>query len=301
MKDRVIVAGGTGNLGGRISRALSHRGANVIALTRAGTEHKNGTSLEDAGVKVSAMDMASVAELTRACEGADCLVSALQGLRDVIVDTQSLVLEAAIAAGVPKFIPSDFSTDFRSLSEGENRNYDLRRAFHRRLDVAPIASTSIFNGVFGEVLYQKVPYLDFEKWRVGYWEDPDWRLDFTTMDDAAAYTAAAALDPMTPRALRIASFSVTPRELTKFTDEVMKTPFQLVRLGSLEDLSRRNESERAAYPEGEDEVYPAWQQTQYEHSMFSRHHETVDNDRYPDLKWTSLANWLAQRPQAGAG
>lgn len=64
---------------------------------------------------------------------------------------------------------------------------------------------------------------------------------------------------------------MSPRELAKFTDEVMRAPFQLVRLGSLDDLSKRNRSERAAHPEGENEVYPAWQQAQYELSMFSRH------------------------------
>ncbi|WP_375472190.1 NmrA family NAD(P)-binding protein [uncultured Nostoc sp.] len=299
MADNVVLAGATGNLGGRIARALSNRKANVVALTRSGTsDETKRKALESLGVKVRTVDMASVSELASACEGAACIVSALQGLRDVIVDTQTVLLEAALKAGVARFIPSDFSTDFRSLAPGENRNYDLRREFHQRLDVEPIASTSIFNGVFGEVLTQNVPYLNFEKKMVGYWEDPDWRLDFTTMDDTAAYTAAAALDPTTPVALGIASFSVTPRELAKFTDEVLKTPFQLVRLGSIEELSRRNKSERAAHPEGENELYPQWQQTQYEHSMFSVHHESFDNDRYPDVNWTSLTNLFAQRSQA---
>jgi nucleoside-diphosphate-sugar epimerase len=300
MADKIVVAGGTGNLGARISRALSQRGANAVALMRAGSEDKQRKSLEDAGVQVAAVNMASVSDLRKVCEGAACVVSALQGLREVVVDVQSLLLEAAVAASITRFIPSDFATDFRTLPPGENRNYDLRREFHHRLEEVPIAATSIFNSVFAEVLMQKVPYLDFDQKRVGYWEDPDWRLDFTTMDDAAAYAAAAALDAATPRALRIRSFSVTPRELAQFTEEVMKTPFQLVRLGRLDDLSQRNKSERAAHPEGEKEVYPAWQQAQYEHSMFSRHHEAIDNDRYSGLTWTSLADWVSKLPQWGA-
>jgi len=298
--EKIVVAGGTGNLGGRISRALARRGATAVALMRAGSEDKHRKPLEDAGVQVVAVDMTSVADIRKVCEGAACVVSALQGLRDVVVDTQSRLLEASVAAGIRRFIPSDFATDFRTLPPGENRNYDLRREFHHRLEEVSIAPTSIFNGVFAEVLMQKVPYLDFDEKRVGYWENPDWQLDFTTMDDAAAFTAAAALDPATPRALRIKSFSVTPRELAQFTDAVMKTPFKLVRLGSLDDLSKRNKRERAAHPEGEREVYPAWQQAQYEHSMFSRHHEAVDNDRYSGLKWTSLAEWVPNLPQWGA-
>jgi hypothetical protein len=118
--------------------------------------------------------MASVSEIAKACDGAACVVSALAGLRDVIVDTQSILLEAALAARIPRFIPSDFSMDFPKQPVGENRNLDLRREFHQRLDAAPIASTSIFNGPFGEVLtmYKNVPVFDFEKKMVGYWGTP---------------------------------------------------------------------------------------------------------------------------------
>ncbi len=298
---KIVLAGATGNLGGRIARALSSRGANVVALMRSeAPDEKKQKALEALGLTVRTVDMTNASELASACEGADCVVSALQGLRDVVIDTQTVLLEGALAAGVARFIPSDFSTDFRLLTPGENRNYDLRREFQQRLDAAAIKPTSIFNGVFAEVLTQNVPYLDFEKKRIGYWEDPDWRLDFTTMDDTAAYTSAAALDPTTPRALEIASFRVTPRELAKFTDEALKTPFELVRLGSLEELSRRNQSERAAHPEGENELYPQWQQSQYEHSMFSVHHDSLDNGRYPDVKWTSLADFLAENHTGSA-
>ena len=79
--------------------------------------------------------------LKEACVGGSCVVSALSGLRDVIVEVQTLLLDAAVSAGVPRFIPSDFSIDFTKMSPGMNRNLDLRREFHRRLDKAPIAAT----------------------------------------------------------------------------------------------------------------------------------------------------------------
>jgi hypothetical protein len=43
----------------------------------------------------------------------------------------------------------------------------------------------------------------------------------------------------------------------------------------------------------ENELYPGWQVGQYLQSMFRTHHDTRDNDRYPDLKWTSLADLVA--------
>jgi hypothetical protein len=53
---------------------------------------------------------------------------------------------AAIKADVPRFIPSDYSIDFTKFPPGENRNLDLRRDFHKRLDKTSISATTIFNG-----------------------------------------------------------------------------------------------------------------------------------------------------------
>jgi hypothetical protein len=46
-------------------------------------------------------------------------VSALSGLREVIVDAQKVLLDAAVAASVPRFIPSDYSLDFTEFKDGE--------------------------------------------------------------------------------------------------------------------------------------------------------------------------------------
>jgi len=33
-------------------------------------------------------------------------------------------------------------------------------------------------------------------------------------------------------------------------------------------------------------------------SMFTTQHESIDNDRYPDVKWTGLSDLIAQRSSA---
>jgi hypothetical protein len=118
-------------------------------------------------------------------------------------------------------------------------------------------------------------------------------MDFTTMDDTAA------LDPATPATLRIASFRVSPTDLVRYTTEIIKDPFKLVRMGSLEELAAHNKAERVGHPEGEHEIYPRWQRGQYMQSMFSTQHVSLDNERYPDLRWSSLSSLLSQR--AGGG
>ena len=298
MAQKIAVAGATGNLGKRIVKALRQQKAEVTALVRKDGDETKQRNLEQSGAKVHPVDLANVEQVGQALIGVHCLVSAVQGLRDVIVDGQTVLLKAALHAKVPRFIPSDFSTDFRKLRPGENRNFDLRRDFHQMLDKAPIAFTSIFNGAFTDILTYNVPFFDAKKKIVGYWDDPDWYVDFTSMDDTAAYTALAAMDPTTPQALCIASFQVSARKLADFTKNVWGTPFELVRLGSREDLAEKNRRDRAEHPEGESELYASWQGGQYLQSMFAAHHESLDNGRYPQIQWITLEKVL--RPQSAA-
>jgi len=295
MKQTILVAGGTGNLGELIVKALIKRGAEVRAITRKETDPEKTEKLKKLSAEVISVDMSNAEELKRACQGISCVVSALSGLHETIVDAQTQLLDAAIAAGVPRFIPSDFAVDFTRLPEGDNRNFDLRKEFHKYLDKSPIAATSIMNGAFSYVLSYNTPLFDLKNYSVGYWgNDPDWKIDFSTMDNTADYTAAAALDSETPRVLRIASFQVSPKDLAAIGEEVKKEEFKLVPMGSLEDFSAANKKDRATHPEGETEVFPDWQAKQYLHSMFSVHNETLDNDHYPDVQWTSAINVVSK-------
>ncbi|MBO0933856.1 NmrA family NAD(P)-binding protein [Fibrella aquatilis] len=293
MKNIILVAGATGNLGGRIVRQLLNRGAVVRAIVRSSANASTVHELRQLGVDIVVTELTDLQGLTQACQDVACVVSAVQGLHDVIIDAQGLLLQAAIAANVPRFIPSDFCSDFVPLPAGENRNFDLRRDFKKIIDAAPIQATSIFNGAFAEVLTYNVPLLNQKDKTVGYWGRADWAIDFTTMASTAAFTAMAALDTATPRLLKIADFQISPVQLATLTGQVLGTPYQLVNRGSLEALSNYNKKERAAHPEGEQQQYPAWQQSQYLHSMFSVQFDQVDNARYPALTWTSAADLLA--------
>ena len=241
----------------------------------------------------TASDTASLVTGLR-CRGAGCVVSALAGLRPVIVDTQSRLLEAAVAAGVKRFIPSDYSIDFTKYAGGNNRNLDLRREFHLVLDKAPIAATSIFNGAFADMLTGQAPFVLFERKRTLAWGDPDVKMDLTSVQDTAAYTASAALDASTPRALRIAGDQISSRELAALMTELTGTPFKVFRPAGLGVLRLMIKLTRAMMPTTDD-LYPPWQGMQYMHDMMSglARHATLDNARYPMPKWTTARDVLA--------
>jgi len=292
----VIVAGATGNLGGRIVRALLERGAQVRALVRQSVPTEKLEWLRNLGAVVFPADWGDASQLRAACSGTACVVSALQGLRDVIVEAQGKLLEAAVRAGVPRFIPSDFSLDFTKLTPGENRNFDLRREFHGRLERVEVSATTIFNGAFAELLLGAMPLVLFKYKLVLYWGDPDQRLDFTTIDDTAAFTACAALDPQAPRFLRIAGDRLSARELAALATDVTGRAFGLRRAGSLETLDRLIKLMRRIVA-GKDRVYPIWQQMQYMRNMFDGRAklEPLDNGRYPGIRWTKVRDLLVAR------
>ena len=294
MENLILVAGGTGDLGSRIIKALLKRNADVIALVRETSDSRKIEELVNAGVKVIKADMSSLSELVTACKEVTCVVSALAGLKDTIVDTQSLILDAAVAAGVSRFIPSDYSADFTQIPKGENRNFDLRKEFHERLYAAPIAGTSVMNGAFSDILFYNTPFFNLKNNSVGYWgTDPNFRVDFTTKDDTAAFSAAVALDSTAPRILRIASFQISANELVKMATSIKNAEFKLIPMGSLEELSAHNKKERAANPQGENELYPKWQGSQYMHSMFTVQNNSLDNNRYPGIAWTPAEEILS--------
>ncbi|MBC7536258.1 MAG: NmrA family protein, partial [Ferruginibacter sp.] len=125
---------------------------------------------------------------------ATCVVLGLAGLKEFIVEIQSLLPDAALAAGVPRFIPSGYSAGFTQVPKGENRNFDLGKESHERPAVAPIAGTSIMNGAFPDILFYNTPFFNLKNNSVAYWgTDPNSSVDFTTKDDTAAFSAACGI------------------------------------------------------------------------------------------------------------
>src|SRR6185369_11741588 len=126
----------------------------------------------------------------------------------------------------------------------------------------------------------------FKLKRILYWGNVDQRLDFTTMDDTVAFTARAALDPSTPRFLRIAGDQLSARELAAVVREVTGKDFRLLRAGSLGMLGTLINVARTVAP-GKQSLYPAWQGMQYMRNMFDGRAmlEPLDNNRYPGIRW----------------
>jgi uncharacterized protein YbjT (DUF2867 family) len=294
MRDKpvIAIAGAGGVLGSRIARALLSQGATVRGLVRPGSS-EGVSKITGFGAQLAEADPSDVAAMTEVLANVDCVVSALNGLQDVIIGRQSVLLEAAVRAGVRRFIPSDFAADFTKTTLGLNRNFDLRREFMARIDAAPIQATSILNGAFLDMLGAEMPIIQPSIHRVLFWHDADQPLDFTTKDDVAAYTAMAALDPEAPRILRIAGTTVTAREIAATLSTISNSNYRPLWVGNLGMLGLMIRVAKKFAPESDD-VFPPWQGMQYMRDQFSGNAQLMplDNARYGGLKWTSLKDHL---------
>ncbi|CAM1500479.1 Fc.00g096410.m01.CDS01 [Cosmosporella sp. VM-42] len=100
----VAVAGASGALGSFVFKKLVESGKfNIRVIKRAGS-----SSTFPAGTDVVEVDYSSFDSLKAALQGQDAIISTLTTLA---IDAQITLIDAAIAAGITRFIPSEFGSN----------------------------------------------------------------------------------------------------------------------------------------------------------------------------------------------
>lgn len=303
MNKTILLVGATGDLGGRVLRYLHEDGARVRCLVRRGSAAQAKAALGRYAAEVVEVDFDRTEDIAQACRGGSVLVSTVSGLDDVVVDLQTRLLDGAVRAGVPRFIPSDFAIDYRQLRPEDNRNLALRERFRQVLDSAPIRATSILNGAFTDMLTGVAPFVLFRIRRILCWGNPEQVMDWTTIDDTARYTAKAAQDDDTPRYLFIAGDQFSARDLSDTMTEITGQRHQVLVAGGFSLFKALIGITRIFVP-GKRETYPPWQGMQYMLNLYQGDAKfaRLDNDRYP-MKWTTARDVLGDylsRPDAVA-
>jgi hypothetical protein len=145
------------------------------------------------------------------------------------------------------------------------------------------------NGGFMELLAGQSPMINHKSRKVAYIGSTTQKLDFTTMRDTAAYTAAVAVDSRTtPRFLRIAGDSVSADDIARAQSVVQGVPYRPSWMGTVGSMEFMIRVMRLFG--GENDIFPAWQGMQYMVNMFSGEGKLhpLDNHRYPELGWTKV-------------
>ncbi|KAF8853459.1 isoflavone reductase family protein-like protein CipA [Acephala macrosclerotiorum] len=142
----VAVVGASGALGAPVLKAIVDSGKfHVTAVSREGSK-----STFPSSVKVVKADYSSVDSLTTAFKGQDAIISAVstEGFLGQLV-----LIDAAIAAGVKRFLPSEFGSDLSHPVTSKLPVFGYKLAVRKHIEEkvaagADITYTYVVNGAF---------------------------------------------------------------------------------------------------------------------------------------------------------
>lgn len=295
----VVVAGGAGKLGRLLVNALlAHPSVRVRVLVRDPLKPEVAAIARDR-VELVAFDAVKADDAARAAavRGAFAVVSTLQGGPDVIVEAQLALLRAARAAGARRFISSNYSYNVFALPEGINVNSDWRRtlAEQARNEVSEsFEVVHVMQGIFADRdVLGFLGLVDEDKGAVRFWGDGNTPIDWTTWEDTARFTAAAALDERkVPEHLFVSGDRVDVLSLAKTWELSHGKKLTLERLGSLEELEAETKRRLATDPAN----MFAWLPLMYARGVFGGQAllGPTHNALYPEIKAETVAQAIAR-------
>lgn len=148
-KQRVAVIGAAGQVGTTLTKGLLSLGHEVVVLTRgrSGNSDDKLAGYEALGARIEAVaDMQDVSLMAKALKGIDILICAVPGSKEIITNAQPVWLDAAVKAGVKRFVPTEFGCHTQALAMGEGEVFDNKKQFHEKLFKADIGWTLFYNG-----------------------------------------------------------------------------------------------------------------------------------------------------------
>ncbi|KAJ5652997.1 hypothetical protein N7507_010423 [Penicillium longicatenatum] len=131
----VAIAGGSGTLGGPIIKSLISSAFEVTVLIRSG----NKSSFPTPG-KTITVDYTSHESLVSAFQGIDAVISVLSGPG---LEFQPAILDAAIEAGVSRFLPSEFGSNTYVPLMSEIPLFKGKVAFQKSLERKAVQHPSL--------------------------------------------------------------------------------------------------------------------------------------------------------------
>ena len=237
----VLVAGATGMLGGRIaSELLSLPQVDLRILVRAGSRYDNKKTaqlqrLVARGATIVDGDLSAPTTLKAATTGVDVVVSAVQGGRDIIVDGQIALAEAAAGSGARRILPSDFALDIFKSPPGEHAYFDLRREADEAIAATGLEHVHVLSGAFMDGFVNA--FFDHRTRTATFWGAGTETFDATTVDDTARYAARAVLDTGLPSGkLAVAAEQLSFHRMVTAVEAATAHPYARNSLGTIDDL-----------------------------------------------------------------
>ncbi|KAF2239703.1 NAD(P)-binding protein [Viridothelium virens] len=213
----VAVAGATGNLGPSIVTQLVEAGFTVTTLTRLDSK-----SAPPSGTKAIPVDYTSVASLTAALQGQDAVVSALSPA----VADQIPLIDAAIAAGVKRFLPSEFGCDTLNANAAKlpvfGRKVQVHDYLAEKAKDGKVTYTLMMTGAFLDWALGTTLIVDLKGGVTSVYDGGDRESSMTTLPDIGRAVVGVLKHPKETenRAVYTQSASVTQNRVLAIANKV---------------------------------------------------------------------------------
>lgn len=158
-------------------KALVGAGFELTVLTRS-----KKTEAYESTIEVREVDFTSVEMLTSALNGIDAVVSTLSGKA---IDTQTALVDAAVAAGVKRFIPSEFGSVSTNPKLESFPLYSSMATIRKHLETnaanGEFTWTVLACGAFLEFIFNMPTLMDFQNHTATILDDGNNRVSSTSM------------------------------------------------------------------------------------------------------------------------
>jgi len=146
---RIAVIGAAGQIGTPLTKGLLSLGHDVTILAR---QHESGIkpalqTLINLGAKVVEIpNMLDLEQMSQALKGHDTLICAVPGSKEIITQHEPIWLQAAVNAGVTRFVPTEFGAHTRGVEYGDGEIFDHKKKLHDKIFQSGIGWTFFYNG-----------------------------------------------------------------------------------------------------------------------------------------------------------
>ncbi|TDZ30591.1 Bifunctional pinoresinol-lariciresinol reductase 2 [Colletotrichum spinosum] len=279
--ETVAVIGATGRMGSEIVTALTNAGLTVTAIRRS-----ESTTLPPLGMNSIKLNLNDKRALTEALKGQDVVISAAPD--PIVFENQKPWIDAAIAAGVKRIFPSEFSTNLESpLAEGlpivtdkvKTRRYIIEKTAKTG---GKTTWTSINNGPFFEmVLGFGGLGPDFRTKTANYHNGGDNLCGASRMTDIAETIAKILKDEnglykeAENKPVYIHSAEVSEKQLTAMAEKVTGQKFEVQEF----DVEQQFEEAKTKWEQGDGSVTLTF----YRQMMYGKGYG--GSERFQELSW----------------
>ncbi|KAK3320317.1 hypothetical protein B0T19DRAFT_285634 [Cercophora scortea] len=242
-----------------------------------------------------AFDASTLAPFVTGC---DVVICSYLGDDKLMTDGQKLLIDACEAAGVPRYIASDWTLDYTKLAPGEIASKDPMKVVKAYLETKEkVKGVHIFIGGFMDTLLS--PF--FQMWDPAtqtfrYWGEGDEVWEATSYKNAAEFTAAVAADEKAVGIQKFIGDRATIKQIAASIGRATGTEPKLERLGSLEELKTLMIETRDKNPANIYAYLP------YFYKYYMTNGQTLfgpetDNAKYPDVKAESWEDFVRRSRQ----